>query len=522
MPRACLSVVLTFSSIVFSDLFSHNASAQQANDGIAAHLNESTFTIVGGGSQAGSAQLIEDLAVLLGAEGKRRVLPVLDSDSVSGVSDVLYLKGIDAAIVHEDALESIRQNKVFPDVGKKIQYVSKLSRANIHIVANRSIATVSDLAGKTVNIGPGRKSANNTPTLLFASLGIKVLPVNMRHKRAIARVNSGEIAATVIAGGSLDDIAQKLAGADNVWLLPIPLPTDSEYYVPVEVEARGHAHILPSSGRFSTVAVAQVLIVKNWAKSHPRYRKVTNFVQAFFNRFGELSQEGYLDEWKQVNLGAQLPNWTRFPGAQSWLDASSPPDPSALIEIRKFFDGFIAEHRASADGQFTAEKRAEIFNTFLSWAENPIAAEITMRRTSVSGAGDVVGTINAKNQATVVNGRKEAGVALTPKMQKLKPGRYALHVHEKPNCTAAERNGKLVPGLDAGDRLVKSLAARPGVSSSGRPLGSFPDLQVKSNGTATMPIFASGLTLADLVDRSIVIHVREGNSSARAFCGVVK
>ena len=50
-----------------------------------------------------------------------------------------------------------------------------------------------------------------------------------------------------------------------------------------------------------------------------RYKRTEKFVNAFFSKFDEFRKPPRHPLWKEVNLGATIPGWTRFPAAEEWL-----------------------------------------------------------------------------------------------------------------------------------------------------------------------------------------------------------
>jgi len=72
----------------------------------------------------------------------------------------------------------------------------------------------------------------------------------------------------------------------------------------------------------SDPAVGTVLIAYNWPKTNvDRYRRVQRFVEAFFPRIGDFQRPPHHPKWRDVNIAAVLPGWTRFEAAQAWLDS---------------------------------------------------------------------------------------------------------------------------------------------------------------------------------------------------------
>jgi hypothetical protein len=76
--------------------------------------------------------------------------------------------------------------------------------------------------------------------------------------------------------------------------------------------------------------VPAVLAVYAWHKDQERYRRIVRMIDYLFDRFERLQKEpGYHDKWKDLNLAATVPGWTRFPALQDRLDriaARSTPD----------------------------------------------------------------------------------------------------------------------------------------------------------------------------------------------------
>jgi superoxide dismutase, Cu-Zn family len=194
-------------------------------------------------------------------------------------------------------------------------------------------------------------------------------------------------------------------------------------------------------------------------------------------------------------------------------------DPSPLAAIRKQFDAFLARTSGSTKSKLTTEQKAQMFDRFLTWPENPLEAKVTVRLTSASGVGDVVGTIAVKNTEIVVAGRKEPALLLKPNLRGLRSGMYAFHVHENPNCGPALKDGELVPGLAAGSHLWFSGTGELSGITFISHLGNLPHLDVYSDETATKVVVAARLTLADVANRSIVIHSSHDDFSPRLACG---
>jgi Cu-Zn family superoxide dismutase len=116
------------------------------------------------------------------------------------------------------------------------------------------------------------------------------------------------------------------------------------------------------------------------------------------------------------------------------------------------------------------------------------------------------------------------GLLVTPKLHDLTPGTHGFHIHQMPACGdhAMAAGGHLDPGL---------TNQHKGPYEGGGHLGDMPVLIVNKDGTATLPVLAPRLKLADLKNHTVMIHEGSDNYSdipeklggggARVACGVV-
>lgn len=160
-----------------------------------------------------------------------------------------------------------------------------------------------------------------------------------------------------------------------------------------------------------------------------------------------------------------------------------------------------------------------------SFAAAANAAEITvsMQLADTQGTGAAVGSVR------IVETRH--GLAFYPSLTGLPPGLHGFHVHEKPSCAAGERDGAKVAALAAGGHLDPLASKRHGEPWGDGHLGDLPALYVSPDGSASNPVLAPRLTLADVKNRSLMVHAGGdnhadhpavlGGGGARAVCGVI-
>lgn len=151
----------------------------------------------------------------------------------------------------------------------------------------------------------------------------------------------------------------------------------------------------------------------------------------------------------------------------------------------------------------------------------PLAIEINA--TAADGVGASLGSITVEDTAY--------GLLLTPNLGNLPAGVHGFHIHQNPDCGAAEKDGSAVPGLAAGGHFDPiGAGVHLGPYALGH-LGDLPPLMVDADGTATLPVLAPRPRVADLQGRSLTIHAGGDNYSdhpallggggARIACGVV-
>ena len=152
----------------------------------------------------------------------------------------------------------------------------------------------------------------------------------------------------------------------------------------------------------------------------------------------------------------------------------------------------------------------------------PVEFKVNMYRTRLAGAGLFIGNITVMNTMIKIGGRDEPALLIKPNLIGLGPGAHAFHIHEYPDCGPKERNGVLVPGLAAGAHLFAEHMEGSEMVTYTSHLGTLPNLIVRADGSATEAVIAPRLALADLINRSIIVHDSQDDNSGRYACGVFK
>lgn len=277
-----------------------------------ADANSGTIGIISGGVDGTYIRIAADLSSVLDDGDYLRVLPIIGKGSMQNVADLLYLRGVDVAIVQSDVLAAVTNARLYPGVGRLIQYVTKLYDEEVHLIARKDIKSIEDLAGKAVNVDVRGSGTAMTASVIFRSLGIEVQAQNTPQDVALARLRRGEIAAAVYVAGKPARLFSSVTREDGLHLLPLPLtPALLETYLPATFEA-GDYPALVAEEPVQTVAVGAVLAVYAWQPGTERHAKLLRFVERFTSKFPELLQPPRHPKWREVNLNAQVPGWTKF------------------------------------------------------------------------------------------------------------------------------------------------------------------------------------------------------------------
>src|SRR5215475_4939996 len=98
------------------------------------------------------------------------VLPIVTRGPTENVNDLLYLKGVDVAIINSDSLEEYKSQ--VPEIQQRIVSILNLFPSELHVFVRPEIKSLSDLAGKKVNFNTLGTAAAYTGPLLFSRLGL--------------------------------------------------------------------------------------------------------------------------------------------------------------------------------------------------------------------------------------------------------------------------------------------------------------------------------------------------------------
>lgn len=328
--------------------------------------NAATVGIVGGLFSGTYMRLAAEMATALDDGDNLRILPIVSYGAASNLDDLLYLHGVDAAITQSDVFEYFRTVRKTPNLERRIQYIIRLPISELHILARDDVHSLEDLRGKKVNFGPAGTGASLTGTIVFQRLGINVQQVLIDNGNALQKLQSGEIDALARVVPKPLEFFSKIPPNSGLHLVNIPFTkTFEDYYTLGEFTKKEYPNLLQGNDRIDTIAVPAVLAVYNWQKNSDRYNKVQRFVQYLFTRFATFQHPPYHPKWRDVNLAATVPGWTRFAPAEEMLQqAQAQQQQQEKTEFQTFLN---KQPGAPAN----ASERDALFRDFLQWREQP-------------------------------------------------------------------------------------------------------------------------------------------------------
>jgi TRAP-type uncharacterized transport system substrate-binding protein len=349
-------------------------SLEQGGTDAALKQRRNTWTVgVAGGQLSGTYMtLADELAEVLDDGDNLRVIPIVTYGAASNLDDLLYLRGVDVAMVQSDVFEYFRTQRKTLNLESRIHYIIRLPVSEMHVLAGADIKTIEDLRGKKVSFGPAGSASSLTGTIVFQRLGVKVEHVLLDNATALQKVKSSELAALVRVIGKPIGFFGQIPANSGLHLVPIPFSkTFTDMYTLGEFTREEYPTLIPQGEKIDTIAVPAVLAVFNWPKNTDRYRRVRRFTEALFTKWDKFIEPQRHPKWRDVNLAATVPGWTRWSVAEEMLSQDSRVAEFQQKDMRAG-DSWQKDMRAGDSWSFlksvinlTEEQREELYHEFL-------------------------------------------------------------------------------------------------------------------------------------------------------------
>jgi uncharacterized protein len=253
---------------------------------------------------------INQLAAYASHMGNVRVLPMSGHGGATNVRDLLYLRGVDFAVVNSDVLAFLDVNGQYPDARRYLRYVTSLFDLKVFLLVRRDINSIEDLRGRKLVVlgrdGPTYVTAKALFGLRKIDVAVDDTDDTVLDDAVLDRFDGALLLS--------DELARVRLGSrerEAYHLLPIPMTPQ------LQTAYRSAVIAAPETAGFSktdieTVSVSALLVVFNWTPSRGRFGDVTNFVSALYRNLKGLRQAPD-SVWRQADIAAQSPGWLRFP-----------------------------------------------------------------------------------------------------------------------------------------------------------------------------------------------------------------
>ncbi|QQN67450.1 hypothetical protein JIR23_27915 [Bradyrhizobium diazoefficiens] len=290
-----------------------------------------------------------------------RVMPIPGNGGSDNILDVLTLAGADMAIAPVVLVNRLRDARTFGDIRNKLVYITPFFTQEFHLLVRPEIRSLTDLAGKTVNLGEEGSASAVLGREVFNSLGVNISERNLGLDAALDGMRTGQIFATLLLSGKPVNFLAHYPQSDGIRVLPIPYPPALERdYLPSVFRHEDYPNIIAEGESVETIAIQSALFAYNWPVRNERFRLLELFVRTFFSRFHDFLGNGHHPQWNEMNLSARLPEWQRFPPAERWLQRQSGAAPSSAVDpfIEEKSTGKLPDREAKASKEATQLKQA--------------------------------------------------------------------------------------------------------------------------------------------------------------------
>ena len=318
--------ILTMLASIVLVLSSEGATAQDARrlptfEQQQEKMNAWTVGLAAGLLEGAPIRLATEMARVVEDGLNLHVLPIVTRGPTDNLNSLLYLRGVDLAIINSDVLEEYRIG--FPAIRDHIGYLVKLFPSELHVFVRPEIQSLQDLAGKKVNFNTLGTAAAYSGPLIFSRLGIDIEKSFIPHPMALQQMRKGEgdMAALVFITTKPVDAFQRGPWEPGFKFLSVPYDSKFEdFYQPAFLESADYPALIKQGERVPTISVPTALVSYNWPVGSNRYKRVTRFIDSLFSRIDKLQVAGFDPQWRAIKLDETVPGLDRFRAAQEWLD----------------------------------------------------------------------------------------------------------------------------------------------------------------------------------------------------------
>ena len=288
-------------------------------------LNQSTVGLLA--SQPSLSENVLEMAAAMDHTDGLRVLPILGRGSLQSINDLLFLRGIDVALLSSDSLAFVKKHDLYKEETGKLAYLAKLATLNVVVVARKDIAGVNSLEDMRIATGPANSDEFVAAELIFDALGTKFERIPTTGKNSLAALLDGRIDAAVFVGTPSYRLLNSIKANSGLHILPLSLPESlAETYSPAILESSDFPNLIAEGTVVETVAAALILAVFDWPERSERFNKLKKFNKALLSTYLATRTAE-----QSTNFSAAVPGWKQYLTAKDLMGNIKAPQQSLTI-----------------------------------------------------------------------------------------------------------------------------------------------------------------------------------------------
>lgn len=331
--------------------------------------NASALMVLSGRPGTTYFDIVHDIATGLNEGDGVRVIAVDAPGGADSLRDLLFLRGVDLALIPANVLDYADTTAAFgPGLPERLTYVTTLYGEEVHVLAGPGVASIQDLAGRKIAVPPDDGNVEFTARDLLRRLHIEAEVVKVAAADAIDEVRSGALAALVLLGGKPLRTVAALPKDGSLHLLAVPSAEGlGDSYSPGSFGADDYPALIAGRQVIDTVSVGAALVANKTGASEESSQRIAKFVPAFFGSLSELSGPRQHPKWGEVNLAASLARWQRFPAAEEWLNAALRKQSAS---VQRDFDDFLRANSPAGSPPLSPAERKHLFDEYQKWTRS--------------------------------------------------------------------------------------------------------------------------------------------------------
>ncbi len=273
-------------------------------------IQAAELSITTGGKKGTYFQIGSDISKLVQQHGLRLDVQV-STGSLDNIVRIYGKKYRQIGIVQSDILEYLRTSTDhnMRKTAENIRMIAPLYNEEVHILANTSIKSLSQLNGKKISIGPTKSGTAITASLLLKKSG--VTPGRTLHasaEKALSALRSQDIDAMIYVSGYPVSLFSQINTTDNLHLVPILDRRIGGSYIMSCIPKGTYTW---QNGIVSTIAVKAVLAgYYDYDMKKQHSKEVCEIGKIIHSNIDWLKRNGHA-KWDNVHLDDSLTGWEK-------------------------------------------------------------------------------------------------------------------------------------------------------------------------------------------------------------------